>query len=164
MRALTRILSIVAGTALALSGAGLALASQQSDSDADAPTIVEDYTYPGAAQVLAQRGITIVSGDGHLTRVACGATDLIEVRSAGVPADLDADPGHYCFKVNGTRGSLTLTIPNAYQVKGDNHVVTATITVDSATSTVPITKNTWTGIGLGAGPDPATLLELDATS
>lgn len=164
MRAPIRLLTVCATGAILCSGAGLAIAAQQDDSVADQPSIVEDFSYPEAAQVLAQRGIAIVSGDGHMTLAQCGSIGLIEVRSTNATGDNDPDPGHFCFKVSGPTGSLTVNIPNAYQVKGDSHTVTATITVKNTTSTVSIDKNGWTGIGVGSGPDPATLLELDATT
>ncbi|GHF37137.1 hypothetical protein FHX82_007270 [Amycolatopsis bartoniae] len=164
MRASIRVFTAAVIGALLASGTGLALATQQDDPAAEPPSIMEDFSYPGATQVLAQRGITLISGDGHIMLVSCGASGLIEVRSSGNTADKDPDPGHYCFKVTGSTGTLTLTIPNAYQVKGDNHAVTATVTVANTTSTVAVATNTWTGIGLGSGPDPATLLQLDAKS
>jgi hypothetical protein len=164
MRALTRILTISASGVLLVSGAGLAIAAQQSDPSDAQPSIVEDYSYPGSTQILAQRGITLIRGDGHMVLVPCGGLSLIEVRSTNASADKDPDPGHYCFKVTGATGSLSVNIPNAYQVKGDDHAVTATITVKDKTNTVPVNKNGWTGIGLGTGPDPATLLELNAAS
>jgi hypothetical protein len=162
--ALIGILTIGTIGTLLVSGAGIAPAAEQADPSDAQPSIVEDYGYPGSAQILAQRGITLIRGDGHIMLVPCDGLGLIEVRSASAPADKDPDPGHYCFKVTGTTGSLTLDIPNAYQVKGDNHAVTATITVKDETSTVAVDKNGWTGIGLGSGPDPATLLKLDATT
>lgn len=164
MRASTHVVAAAMFGVLLASGTGWALAAQQDDPINEPPSIVEDFSYPGAAQILAQRGITVISGDGHIMLVSCGASGLIEVRSSGNTADKDPDPGHYCFKVTGSTGTLALTIPNAYQVKGDSHAVTATVTVKNTTNTVPVATNTWTGIGLGSGPDPATLLQLDATS
>lgn len=158
------ILAIGAIGTLLASGGTTAPAAEQAEPSDPQPSLVEDYSYPGSAQILAQRGITLIRGDGHITLVACGGPNLVEVRSSNSPADKDPDPGHYCFKVTGTSGNLTLDIPNAFQVKGDSHAVTATITVNNETNTVAVTKNSWTGIGLGSGPNPATLLKLDATS
>jgi hypothetical protein len=165
-RILTIIGIVAIGTigTLLVSGANIAPAAEQTEPSDPQPSLVEDYSYPGSAQVLAERGITLIRGDGHITLVACGGPDLVEVRSSNAPADKGADPGHYCFKVDGTSGSLTLDLPNAFQVKGDSHSVTATITVNNETSTVAVTKNGWTGIGLGSGPNPATLLKIEATS
>ncbi|MCO1577894.1 hypothetical protein M8C13_19250 [Crossiella sp. SN42] len=156
---------ITAGVAVLASGVGLVAASaQQGDQPDKQPSSVESFGYPGAAKVLAQRGIKLLKGDGHIMLAACGAPGLIEVRSTSVPGDKDPDPGHFCFTVTGATGWLTLNIPNAYQIKGNDHSVTATVTVKDKTSTVPVERNGWTGIGLGSGPDPATLLELRAAS
>jgi hypothetical protein len=172
MRSLTRIIGIVTvGVAAVLTGASATGAATTGAVSPPAaapaavdvqPSIVEDYSYPGADQILKDRGLNLISGDGHLMLVACGSTGLIEVRASN-PSDPSSDPGHYCFTVTGPTGYLKLNLPNAYQVKGDNHAVQATITVKGATTTVPINKNSWTGIGLGSGgQDPATLLELKA--
>jgi hypothetical protein len=162
MRVGTRILAISISTIWLASSGVLPAAGEFSVQDDAQSSLVEDYKYPGAGQIFAQRGIRLIKGDGHLMLVACGQSGLIEVRSADAPNDTDSDPGHYCFKATAPFGDLSLNIPNAYQVKGDDHSVTATITVNNQTSTVPIDKNVWTGIGLGSGPDPATLLRLTA--
>ena len=166
MRAITRALLVtaVAGAAVAVS-VGISAASRQSAPAADGqPSLVEDFSYPGADKILADRGIKLISGDGHLTLVDCtNVAGLIEVHAANV-GDHSSDPGHYCFKVNGPTGDLKLELTDAYQVKGDSHAVQATVSVDGQTSTVNVTKNGWTGIGVGAGQDAATLLELKASS
>jgi len=158
MRRIPRLLTVFGAMALC-GGAAVPMAA----ADTGQSPAVEDYGYPGAAQVLADRGITLLKGDGHITFVACGGTGLIEVRSTNVPGDHGSDLYHYCFRIDGPVGDLTLNIPNAYQVKGDNHDVQATVTVNDKTSTVPVDKNGWTGVGVGAGPDPATLLEIKST-
>ncbi|MFC4086652.1 tachylectin-related carbohydrate-binding protein [Amycolatopsis samaneae] len=145
--------------------AGAVLVGVQPAAADDAPVpAVEEFAYPGAAQIHAQRGITLIKGDGHIVFTGCGQAGLVEVRSSNVPGDTDPDAGHYCFKVIGSSGDLTLGVPNAYQVKGDDHDVTATVNVKGSTSTVPVDHNGWTGVGQGSGPDPATLLELKAST
>ncbi|KDN20891.1 hypothetical protein [Amycolatopsis rifamycinica] len=129
------------------------------------PPIVEDYSYPGAAQILQDRAIKLISGDGHIVLVACGSQPGLLELHAYNSADHDRDPGHYCFKVSGPTGYLRLEVPNAYQLLGDNqHAVQATVEINGQTSTVPISKTGWTGIGEGAGTDPSTLLELRASA
>ncbi|TCO62266.1 hypothetical protein [Actinocrispum wychmicini] len=164
MRRGPRVFVLSIGCLWLAAGGALAAADQPRAQKVDPAqtTLVEDFAYPGAGEILARRGITLVKGDGHLLLVACGQPGLIEVMSTDVPHDTDPDALHYCFKASVPFGDLTLTIPNAYQVKGDDHSVTATVTVQNQTSTVPIDKNTWTGIGISSGPDPATLLRLTA--
>ncbi|MDT8915119.1 hypothetical protein [Amycolatopsis sp. PS_44_ISF1] len=157
--------------ALAIAGAAAAVAvpafsasaATGSAADDTPPSIVEDYSYPDAAKILQDRALTLISGDGHIVLADCGPAGLLEVHAYN-SADHSRDPGHYCFKVSGPTGVLRLEVPFAYQVKGDNHTVQATIEINGQSSTVPVTKNGWTGIGEGAGTDPSTLLELHASA
>ncbi|WP_439378089.1 hypothetical protein [Amycolatopsis lexingtonensis] len=167
MRVRARITAVAAaGAALAVAGTAFgasAATGASSAADDTPPPIVEDYSYPGAAKILQDRALTLISGDGHITLADCGPSGLLEVHAYN-SADHSPDPGHYCFKVTGSTGYLRLEVPFAYQVKGDNHTVQATIEINGQNSTVPVTKNSWTGIGEGAGTDPSTLLELRASA
>jgi hypothetical protein len=165
MRTPARITAIAAaGAALAVTGSAFGITAGAAAADDTPPPIVEDYSYPGAAQIFQDRAIKLISGDGHIILVACGSqTGLLELHAYN-SADHDRDPGHYCFKVSGPTGYLRLEVPNAYQLFGDNqHAVQATVEINGQTSTVPIAKTGWTGIGEGAGTDPSTLLELRAS-
>lgn len=166
MRIFTRALlaTVVAGAAVAVTVGVSAASGQTAPATGGQPSIVEDFSYPGADKILADRGIKLTSGDGHLLLVDCtNVASLIEVHASNV-GDHGNDPGHYCFKVIGPSGDLKLQLTDAYQVKGDSHTVQATVSVDGKTNTVDVAKNGWTGIGVGAGTDTATLLELKATS
>jgi hypothetical protein len=157
--------ALVIGSALVAAAVGAIVFSIPSAADNDVqPGLVEDFSYPGAQQILSDRGILLISGDGHLQLVRCGQAGWIEVR-ASTTADHDSDPGHYCFKATGPTAYLKLQLADAYQVKGDDHAVKATVSVKGQTSTVDVDRNGWTGIGFGApgGNDPAMLLELRAT-
>ncbi|GHF79674.1 hypothetical protein GCM10017566_62330 [Amycolatopsis bartoniae] len=90
-------------------------------------------------------------------------TGLLQVHAYN-SADHSSDPSHYCFKVTGSSGYLRIEVPYAYQIRGDDHTVEATVTINGEDSTVAVAKNSWTGIGEGAGTDPATLVELRASS
>ncbi|MDH6120015.1 hypothetical protein [Kitasatospora sp. GAS204B] len=37
------------------------------------PSAVEDFSYPGAAQILASQNITLKSGDGHILLTDCAS-------------------------------------------------------------------------------------------
>ena len=168
MRTRARLTAVaLAGAALAIAGSASSLSAAAGAAPADdtPPPIVEDYSYPGAAKIFQDRAIKLISGDGHIILVACGSqTGLLELHAYN-SADHDRDPGHYCFKVSGPTGYLRLEVPNAYQLLGDNqHAVQATVEINGQTSTVPIAKTGWTGIGEGAGLDPSTLLELRASA
>ncbi|MFD8494871.1 hypothetical protein [Amycolatopsis sp. NPDC059657] len=151
------------GAALTAAAAvvGASVSAIAAPADDTQPSAVEDGAYPGADQILRDRGITLISGDGHLQLTTCGLPGLVEVH-ADANQDHDRDPGHFCFKVSGPTGYLKLQIADAYQVMGDDHSVQATVTVKGQTSTVNVAKHGWTGIGVGAGPDPAMLVELKA--
>lgn len=166
MRTRARFIAVAAaGASLAVAGSAFSVSAATGAAPADdvPPPIVEDYSYPGAAKIFQERALTLISGDGHILLTACGQAGLLEVHAYN-SADHSPDPGHYCFKVTGPTGYLRLEVPFAYQVKGDNHTVQATIEINGQNSTVPIAKNSWTGIGEGAGTDPSTLLELRATA
>lgn len=93
MRAYTRTLlasSAVAAAALGAVAASAGLSSVGESADVP-PPVVEDFSYPGAEQILANRGILLVNGDGHIQLVACGLAGLIEVRTSGT-SDHDPDP------------------------------------------------------------------------
>jgi hypothetical protein len=167
MRTRARFAAAFAATAALAAGGsifGLSSAASAAVASDTPPPIVEDYAYPGAAQIQLDRALTLISGDGHILLTDCGAsTGLLEVHAFN-SADHSTDPGHYCFRVTSPTGYLRLQVPNAYQVKGDDHTVRATVSINGQSSTVAVAKNGWTGIGEGAGTDPATLLELRASA
>jgi lysophospholipase L1-like esterase len=134
------------------------------------PSIVEQRDYPEAEAVLAERGIRLKKGDGHITLVQCAGTpvpNLIEVRSV-------VGNKRFCFLVNtppGYRASyqasyLTLELPETYLLKGDTHDVTATLTAGGETTTVDLPRDGWVSVGTRADPAgaPATLTALRANN
>lgn len=168
MRFRARFIAVgVAATAAAVAAVSTfgVSSAREADVDDDAPpSIVEDYSYPGAAQILQDRALTLISGDGHIMLADCANTaGLLQVHAFN-SADHSSDPGHYCFKVTGPSGYLRMEVPFAYQIRGDDHTVEATITINGQDSTVAVAKDKWTTIGEGAGTDPATLVELRASS
>ncbi|WP_405008350.1 trypsin-like serine protease [Kitasatospora purpeofusca] len=128
-------------------------------SGSGAPALVENYVHPGAASILADRHITVRSGDGHIQLVDCAAgSNLLRLYSRA------ATPSETCFRITGPTGSLQLEIPKVYSIKGDaDHSVTATFTSDGNPVYVGVPKNTWTQVGEGnPGGSSTTLLELNA--
>lgn len=161
MRSIRRTATAGAATiaiAAAIAGSVGAYASAQSTSAADEQQpLVENFDYPGADRVLAERGITLLKGDGHILLVDCAtnATGQIALRSS-------RHAGPICFQVTGSTGWLSMSIPEVYSIRGDgNHAGEATITTDEGgtTSKTTVNKNAWTPINAGEG---ATLLELRA--
>jgi len=124
------------------------------------PPIVEDYSYPGADRILAERGLKLIKGDGHILLADCAAgTGQAEVWSR--------TKGNFCFKVSGASGWLTMEVPEAYLLVGaGGHTIAAKVVVDGVTSSVAVGKGEFRGIGEGGDPNsgPATLLEFRATA
>ncbi|MFD0526027.1 trypsin-like serine protease [Kitasatospora arboriphila] len=120
---------------------------------------VEDFSYPDAAQILAERGILLKRGNGNITLAACAAgSGQITVKARGA-SDI-------CFQATGSRGYLSLEIPRATGIHGDGtHDVTANVTTNGETSTVSVNKNLWTAIGEAADPEgrEGTLVEITST-
>jgi hypothetical protein len=128
--------------------------------DADAPSsIVEDFSYPNRDQILAEQGIKLNTGDGHILLVDCTVTgDKILVETYEHDQDV-------CFQLHGAHGFLSLEIGRTVFIYSENKPVVATVqlageTEPSAPQTV--TPNTWTTFGEAANLPPATLLEIRA--
>ncbi len=140
--------------------------------EADGPkSVVEDFAYPGADGILAQYGVVLVSGDGHIVFADCatpanGNIGLIRVRTT----ESVGQNGQVCFKVLGVPGHLELKIPAVFEIRGDGlvagsgHKAKAELTTDAGQRTVvDVNPSGNTPVGVGASPDnqPTTLLELD---
>ncbi|WP_380282148.1 trypsin-like serine protease [Kitasatospora purpeofusca] len=157
-----RRLSPLIGAALAipLLATGLVTAAAPaSAAGTGAPALVENYVHPGAASILADRHITVRSGDGHIQLVDCASgSNLLRLYSRA------AEPSETCFRITGPTGNLQLEIPKVYSIKGDaDHSVSATFTTDGNPVYVGVPKNTWTPVGEGnPGGSSTTLLELNA--
>ncbi|MFD2414988.1 hypothetical protein [Amycolatopsis pigmentata] len=139
------------------------------------PSLVEDFTYPGAKAIAAQYGVTLISGDGHIVFADCTTPvenniGVLQVRTTDTIGSNGT--GLLCFKVLGVPGHLDLMVPAVFEIRGDGraagagHKVTAELTTDSGEhTTVAVNPSGSTAVGVGAGPDnkPTTLLTLDAT-
>ncbi|MFF7280632.1 hypothetical protein [Streptomyces griseorubiginosus] len=106
----------------------------------DMPAAVEDFTYPGAAKVLADRGITLKRGDGHITLVGCSEAWNIKIESR-------LDNGGYCFRTTARTGFLTLELPDAYGVWTEDHPVEATLTAEGKETVVNVPTDDYQPVG-----------------
>lgn len=116
---------------------------------------VENFDYPQADKILAEKNIRLKRGDGHITLADCGAdTGQLEV--------LSRNQSKVCFAVTGTSGWLTLELPAVYLIKGNEYATEAEMTVGTEEKTYDIEKNTWTSVGETADEQTRqwTLLEL----
>lgn len=177
MRLFSRALLVVAGVCATVAGGTVAAVSasgQESTSDTQ-PAIVEDFTYPGAAQIQATDNVQLISGDGHIVYTDCPAgpdtVGLIMVRTTDLVGP--TGNGKICFHVLGPAGYLTMMIPAVYSIRGDGlqpgqgHKLKAELTTDDGTHTVvDVNPSGTTQVGITTNPpgDPTTLLRLDASS
>ncbi|MFJ7280215.1 trypsin-like serine protease [Kitasatospora sp. NPDC098663] len=126
--------------------------------EAPAPVAVENFAYPDAAKVPVDLNVTLKSGDGNIRLADCTSQEnLLVVWS------LATEPNNRCFRVTGPSGFLSMEIPKVFSIKGDDHVVKATLTSEGNTSTVDIEKNLNTPVGAGTNSSPTVLLELNAS-
>ncbi|MEU2996174.1 hypothetical protein ABZ684_01185 [Streptomyces sp. NPDC006995] len=105
------------------------------------PVAVEDFNYPGADKILAEKGIILKRGDGHIVYADCASeTGLLEI--------LARDKGKVCFRVTGNSGWLTLEIPSVYLIKGSaEHEAQVDMTVDTEEKSFDVAKGQWTPVG-----------------
>ncbi|MEU9137239.1 hypothetical protein AB0D33_14930 [Streptomyces sp. NPDC048404] len=105
---------------------------------------VEDFSYPLADKILAEKNIVLKRGDGHITLADCvSGAGLLEVMARNKADKI-------CFKVVGDSGWLTLEIPAVYAVKGNDYTTEVDMTVGTEEKSFDITKNSWTPVGEAA--------------
>lgn len=123
------------------------------------PSAVETYDYPDAEAIFQQRGIRLKKGDGHILFAACQAnTNQIRVESTAFPAPSNS----FCFNVIGVRGRLTMEIPEAFLVHGnDYNAVASWQTETGEVRNTTLRKNAPTPIGEGVTGAPGVLIELN---
>ncbi|QNP75551.1 hypothetical protein IAG44_03245 [Streptomyces roseirectus] len=121
------------------------------------PYLAEDFSYPNAAKIEAERGIKLVRGDGHITLAACDdAADQIKVLSR-------TGTGDFCFATTSASGFLTLELADVFAVQTESHPVRVELTAEGQTETVDVPKNDLQGVGEGLGKPPTVLLEIRVT-
>ncbi|MEU3772291.1 hypothetical protein AB0F11_03560 [Streptomyces sp. NPDC032472] len=104
---------------------------------------IEDFAYPNADKILAERHITLKRGDGHILLADCGsATDLLEVWGRKNEKT--------CFSVTGTSGYLTLEIPAVYFIQGNSYNTQVEMSAGAEEKTFEVKKNDWTPVGESA--------------
>ncbi|MFI1952911.1 S1 family peptidase [Streptomyces xinghaiensis] len=118
---------------------------------------MEDFAYPNAAEIRAEKGIALHRGDGRLLLADCdGSSDQVQVWTRQT-----AD-GKYCFRALADSGYVTLEVPDVYALQTADHPVSADLTANGETETVDVAKDEFRGVGEGNGGDPTVLVELRA--
>ncbi len=152
-RLVSAIAAAVAATGVSAAVATAGQTPRAAADDSPQRSTVEDRSYPGAAKILAERGISLKSGDGKILLTDCGSTpDLVEVYSR--------TKGNFCFAVVGPTGYLSLDLPETYTVKGNSHRLQVSLTAQGRTTTSTVEKNSWTPVGEGTGGAPSVLVEM----
>ncbi|MEV0040461.1 hypothetical protein [Streptomyces sp. NPDC050804] len=127
------------------------------------PVAVEDYTYPGAADVLATEGIELKRGDGRVLLVECDTTpDQIKVYTVGDAAVGRKD--NYCFRATARTGYLTLELPRVFALETAEHPISADLTANGTTTTVDVARGGFESVGEGTvGGARSVLVEIRVT-
>ncbi|WP_327686285.1 hypothetical protein [Streptomyces sp. NBC_00467] len=162
-RARVTLITTLTAATVAIAGIatfGVANAAPQdaeTPSATEIPLAVEDFTYPGAAQIQQDQQIVLKRGDGHITLASCeGTTDIMVKSRTGKKS--------YCFDVNAKQGYLTLEVPDAFGIWTEAYPVTATITVGSEETVVRAAANDYQPIGeAGDNGERSVLVELRVT-
>ncbi|MEV8312472.1 hypothetical protein AB0P36_35675 [Streptomyces flavidovirens] len=159
----------ISGAITALAAAiGVPLASAADDpatltNGGAPPSMVEDFTYPGAANILATKGIELKKGDGRILLTECDqAADQIRVLTVKDPvAGRDET---YCFRATAKTGYLTLSLPRVFALEATNHPISADLTANGATTTVNVDKGGFESVGEGTvGGARSVLVEIRVT-
>lgn len=160
----------VVGAAAVVAAAAVVWASGAGAADAPVEvqsSLVEDFAYPGADAILAEHGLKVFTGDGHVVPVSSGefgsgtcAPGLIQVETM-----VEEEPygAYYCFRTSGTRGFLTLEVPHTFLLRGGDKPVEATAELASgAEETYEVAPNTSVAVdpGEGSAMPQAILVEL----
>ncbi|RKT53608.1 hypothetical protein C8E97_2180 [Saccharothrix australiensis] len=149
---------VAGGAALVLDNTPSAAAAAEETQS----SLVETFDHPGAAAIEERRHIRLKKGDGNIMLVECRANaNQIRVEStAFLPPE-----NVFCFQVVGDKGSLTMEIPEAFLVFGNDYRSVASWTTDSGEvrQTVVDRKDKPFPIGEGVTGKPGVLIELTAS-
>ncbi|MGW8725290.1 hypothetical protein ACWGNF_04525 [Streptomyces sp. NPDC055808] len=115
--------------------------------------------------MLAEKGIKLIKGDGHLLLADCdAAASQIKVRSVADQATGRAQM--YCFTANSKSGYLTLQLPRVTSLETSDHPISASLTADGTTKTVDVAQDDFKPVGEGdipSGAKRSVLVELRVT-
>jgi hypothetical protein len=127
------------------------------------PYAVEDYSYPGAANIFATQGISLKKGDGRILLAECDASaDQIKVHV--VRDGASGRKGAYCFQAAAKTGYVTLELPRVFALETAEHPISAELTANGSTTTVDVAKGGFEGVGEGnEGGPQSVLLEIRVT-
>ncbi|MEU4151130.1 hypothetical protein [Streptomyces sp. NPDC026659] len=152
-----------AGTVTLLGGLAWTAVADGDPSPAQPPYAVEDFAYPGADAVKADKGIELKRGDGHIVLVDCDpSADQIRVLTVK-----DSSVGRqdtYCFRATAKTGFLTMQLPRVFGLETADHPISADLTAAGTTTTVDVAKDDFKSVGEGTvGGAQSVLVEIRVT-
>ncbi|MDN3297885.1 hypothetical protein QWM81_28370 [Streptomyces ficellus] len=138
--------------------AGVTAGAQAADDGTLPPVAVEDFSYPGAAKILQEKGIKLFKGDGHILLADCdGSASQIQVWTRR------SEDGKICFQANAHSGYLTLEVPEVFALQTADRAISADLTAEGKTETVAVPKDKLVPVGEGTSGAPTVLVEIRVT-
>ncbi|MDP5309333.1 hypothetical protein OG345_40500 (plasmid) [Streptomyces sp. NBC_01220] len=122
----------------------------------DMPIAIEDFSYPGAAEIEESTGgVVLKRGNGRLLYTSCDGSEDITIEAA-------FGQTQFCFKLASKPAFLEMEIPKAYGIWTTDDPVKATLEKADGTSKVlNAPAGEFTGYGeSGADRERTTLIEL----
>jgi hypothetical protein len=168
MKTLVRVHAAVA-VVVAASAAAVGSGGPAAEAADAPPSVVEDFSYPGAEQILAQHGLRLSKGDGHILFVTSRTFDEQQCAAGEIQVEkwLDEAPFgvYYCFRSIGSQGYLALEVPGTFGVRGGSVPLRATAELPEGERTYEVDPNEFVAISPGTGNEPpaAVLVELRLT-
>ncbi|MEU6339615.1 hypothetical protein ABZ883_01490 [Streptomyces sp. NPDC046977] len=148
---------LVTAGAQAGTPAGKGAAPVEAAADEAPGYAVEDFDYPQADKILAEEGITLKRGDGHIVLADCGSqSGLLEIYSRSTDK--------VCFRVTGTSGRLTLEIPAVFGVKGNDYATEVDMTTGDEQKSFDVDPNTFTAVGESADDEGRDFMLVEISS
>ncbi|RSN51981.1 hypothetical protein DMH12_20645 [Streptomyces sp. WAC 04229] len=157
---LVAICTITGASALGYAATGTASSPLATEAVAaeEPPHVVEDLQHPDAERILAEKGISLHRGDGHIFFADCdGSPEQIQVWTR------KSSEGKYCFQTNSTSGFLSVEVPEVFALQTEETAVHATLSAEGKTQELDLAKNDIKGVGEGVEGAPTVLLELRVT-
>lgn len=130
------------------------------------PSLVESYTYPGADAILAEHGLKVLKGDGHVLFVTSRSYDEGQCEPGQIQVEQATEEppygSYFCFETRGSQGFLTLDVPGTVGVRSGSAALQVKVTLPGGDKTYSVAANGYvaTSPGAGAAVPQATLVAL----
>lgn len=141
--------------AVPIAVAALLLSASPAPAAETPPSLVEDYSYPGAARILADHGLTVLRGDGHILFVTSHSYDEGQCAPGQIQVEQATSTSpygfYYCFETRGTQGFLTLDVPGTVGVRSGATALRATVTLPAGERSYAVAANGYAATNPGSG-------------